>query len=255
VEYLAEQHLVFRALLIGFIPAIMTIVGCLPVLWGGRLGDRYLYSGLGFSAGIMMVASFTSLLVPAMETSDLVIVLGGFVSGIFLVKLIDILIPHLHPTLSISSKSSDLLVMRKMWLIALAMIVHNIPEGLAIGALSVFSVTEALVLALAIGIQDIPEGFAVSIPVFTASRSVRIALGIGVLSGVVEMLATTIVPILTLVVDISFSYVMSLAAGAMVYVVVHEMIPDIYSSKHSEISTVGFFLGFITMLLLDYVFG
>lgn len=239
--------------IIGSIPAVLTTLGGIPILFISRVEheDKLRALGLGFSSGIMLVASFTSLLIPSIELSNVFTAIAGFILGILLIRVLDISIPHMHIVRGYEGPLYSKKIHR-IWLIALAMIIHNIPEGMAVGAAILYNVDTGLTLAIAIGIQDIPEGLAVSLPMALIDIRKRYrAFIVAALSGLSEFLAAFIPFIL---VAVSFSILpifLALAAGAMIYVVVHEIIPETMTGKGNELATLSFIVGFITMLLLD----
>mgnify|MGYP000642663684 CR=1 FL=1 len=191
IAYLESLGIIERAFVIGLIPAILTSAGTLPVIFIRRREELFIDVGLGFSAGIMLVASFTSLLIPASEIAHVGIVIGGFIVGVVFIKALDTLIPHFHVERGYEGPVTLKTRISKAWLIALAIIVHNIPEGMAVGASSSYTVNDGLLMALAIGIQDIPEGLAVAIPI-ALTGSIAKAIIVGVLSGLTEAFSATI---------------------------------------------------------------
>ncbi len=254
--FLESQHLLVRVLIIGLVPAALTSIGVTPIIFGARFGEKFSDTGMGFAAGVMLVASFTSLLIPAIDQSSIWLAVPGFLAGVALIKLIDTAIPHLH-FLEIRTSWDENIhgeKLRKAWLMMLAMIVHNIPEGMAVGAAASYSVRDGLALAIAIGIQDVPEGLAVALPILAMTRSMRKAVGAGVISGVVEAIAAMLPPLIITWIPLALPLLMALAAGAMIYVVVHEISPDIYTGEYKEWASAGFIAGFIVMLVLDSVF-
>jgi len=242
-----------RAFIIGLIPAGLTSLGSLLILLKVNIKEKQMDIGMGFAAGVMLVASFTGLLLPAIEAGGVLIALTGFIIGVFLIKILDKIIPHTHFVKGYEGPSTMRAALKKAWLIALAMIIHNIPEGMAVGAMTILGVTEGLTMAFAIGLQDIPEGLAVALPIFSTTKSKKKAILLGSLSGVIEALTATIPPLIVSLIGFTLPLVLALAAGAMIYVVTHEIIPDIYGHEHDEPSTLGFFIGFLTMLILDTI--
>ncbi|MCD6278778.1 MAG: ZIP family metal transporter [Desulfurococcales archaeon] len=255
IEWLSGLGILQRVFIIGLIPFALTAVGSVPILSGFALSRRFSAGGLGFSAGVMLVASFTSLLIPALESASVLIVIAGFIAGVALIKVLDVIVPHLHIVKGYEGPSVLKKKVAKAWLIALAMIVHNIPEGMAVGAVATYGVRDGLVLALAIGIQDIPEGLAVAVPIAVAEGSRGKGFAIGVLSGLSEALAALIPVVIIQLTHTALPLLMSLAAGAMVYVVIHEIIPDVMKEGEGEVPTAGFLLGFVLMLALDMLFA
>ncbi len=253
IRLLEEAPLPLRALITGLIPAALTTLGCTPVLLGAKLSEEARDAGMGFAAGVMLVASFTSLLLPAVELGGAWMALAGFLLGAALIKLLDMALPHMHLAKGYEGPRRTGRLGRE-WLIALAMIVHNVPEGMAVGAAASRDVMDGLLLGLAIGLQDVPEGLAVALPL-AAGGGRLVAFSVGALSGLSEALAALIPPLIVEHVSLALPLMLALAAGAMVYVVVHEVVPEIYGHEHDEPSTLGFFAGFTAMLLLDTLLG
>lgn len=246
-NFLEESALLVRVFVIGSIPAVMTALGSIPVLLGASLSEKVRDTGMGFAAGVMIVASFTSLLLPAMELGGFPAGIVGFLIGAGLIKALDALLPHMHWVKGFEGSHR---LFEKELLVALAMVVHNVPEGIAVGVAATRSSADGLVLALAIGLQDVPEGLAVALPLVT-SRGKWIAFFVGVMSGVAEAVSALLPPMVIEHAELALPFMMALAAGAMVYVVIHEVVPEIYGHEHDEPSTLGFFAGFVAMLLLD----
>lgn len=138
IEFLHTTPLMLRMTLIGSIPAILTIIGSLPILLNMRFTEKATDAGMGFAAGIMLVASFTSLLLPAINYGNIIIAITGFIIGIILIKILDTLIPHIHFIKEYHNVRYG--YSKKAWLMALAMIIHNIPEGMAVGANTTYDV-------------------------------------------------------------------------------------------------------------------
>ncbi|RLF19945.1 MAG: ZIP family metal transporter [Thermoprotei archaeon] len=254
IEFLMRIPLLLRVLIIGLIPASLTALGTAPIFLGVRLGRKSLDVGMGFASGVMLVASFTSLLIPAIERSDVKTVIIGFIIGVVTIKALDVIIPHEHG--SIASGEGGLAIgLRRAQLMALAMIIHNIPEGMAVGATTIYSVADGLTIAFAIGLQDIPEGLAVAIPILMITGNIGTSFIMGALSGLAEALATMLPVLMVTYAQMTLPFVLSLASGAMIYVVIHEIIPEIYGHEYDELITLGFFAGFLTMLVLDNLIG
>ncbi|MCE4617222.1 MAG: ZIP family metal transporter [Desulfurococcales archaeon] len=237
---------------IALIPALLTALGSLPVLlFSLRTSGRHLYPiGMGFSAGIMLVASFTSLLLPALDMGGVVMAIPGLIVGASTIWVLDRMLPHIH-TEDRYEGPSIRVNLSKMWLVSMAIIIHNIPEGMAVGSAATYSWHDGLSLALAIGIQDIPEGLAVAIPIALAYGSRIRGFGVGILSGLSEFLAAYIPFLTAFIIPYTLPLLMAFSAGAMVYVVIHEITPDVI--KDSDRATLGFFTGFVIMLVLDSI--
>ena len=226
---------------------------------------------LGFTGGVMLAASFWSLLSPALEMSALtwtqswawVPVAIGFIGGAIFLFIIDQYLPHLHLNAPISSAEGVKTDWNKTVLLVLAITLHNIPEGLAVGV-AFGAVAEgipgadlggAIALAIGIGIQDFPEGLAVAIPLRRSGLSRWKAFTWGQLSGVVEPIAAVFGVALVMIAQPILPYALSFAAGAMVYVVVEEVIPESQRQGHTDKATLALIIGFVIMMALDVGLG
>jgi len=217
--------------------------------------EAYIDFGLGFSSGVMIVASFTSLLMPSIENFGLAPTLAGFVMGFALMYAVNELVPHEHLAKGYEGPPSLARKLRAAWLVALAIIIHNIPEGMSIGAASAYSPLEGVKLSIAIGLQDLPEGASVALPVLLASGSRRLAAGLAALSGVSEVLAAVPTSLAASHSLAMLPVLMGAGAGAMVYVVSNESLPETHRSGRELAPTLGFLLGFVAMLALDAGLG
>ena len=221
----------------------------------------------GFAAGVMFAASIWSLLIPAFEHASQLGVWSfvpgviGFWLGILLLLVIDNLIPHFHvATEEVEGPSSSLRRTTKM---VLAIVIHNIPEGMAVGVLfgaylagdSSISLASAIILSIGIAIQNFPEGTIVSMPLRAEGFSKHKAFLVGAGSGVVEPIAAVITIFLAQIMVPLLPYALGLAAGAMIYVVVEELIPAMAEGEHSHVGTLFFSLGFTVMMVLDVALG
>ncbi len=222
---------------------------------------------LGFAAGVMVAASFWSLLLPATEIAKeenmvewMPVIIGFAAGGAFLI-LMDKVLPHLHPNSKDGSPEGMPSNLRKSILLVFAITLHNIPEGFAVGvafgAMANEGVTfaAAIVVALGIGIQNLPEGAAVSIPLRKEGYSRRKSFMIGQLSGAVEPVAALLGAYFAMNMAYLLPYTLSFAAGAMIYVVVEELIPESQSEEHSHGATIGSMSGFLLMTFLDIALG
>ena len=216
---------------------------------------------LGFASGVMVAASVWSLLIPAMEMPTGVWpVTIGLLAGFAFLLLIDYITPHLHPVGGEEGPRSHLSKTAKL---ALAVTIHNLPEGMAVGvaiagALSSsvgMSVAGAIALSLGIAIQNVPEGAIISMPLRAAGNSRLRAFGVGALSGIVEPVGGALVLLLASTITPVMPYLLAFAAGAMLYVVVEELVPEASEGPHSNLATVGFAVGFALMMVLDVVLG
>ncbi len=257
------------AILIGLlIPLLGTMLGASFVFFMKReMPDRLQKALLGFASGVMVAASVWSLLIPAIDMShgegamQVVPAAVGFLLGIGFLLLIDELTPHLH----VGSNKPEGLRSRlsRTAMLALAVTIHNLPEGMAVGVVFAganeghadISLMGALAMSIGIAIQNIPEGAIISMPMRAAGNSRRKAFLIGSLSGVVEPVGGLLIILLASLFLPTMPYLLAFAAGAMLYVVVEELIPEASSGTHSNLSTIGFAIGFVLMMALDVVMG
>jgi len=247
----------------------VTALGAAMVFFFKAINKRVLNAMLGFAAGVMIAASFWSLLAPAIEMQEasgsnpwLPPVIGFLTGGAFLF-LVDKLLPHLHLGLDASKAEGVKTTWQRSILLVMAITLHNIPEGLAVGVAfgalaqnwSVAAVGGAIALAFGIGLQNFPEGAAVSIPLRREGFSRRKAFFYGQASGFVEPVAGVLGALLVLLVKPLLPYALSFAAGAMIFVVVEELIPESQVGDDTDLSTVGAMLGFAVMMMLDVALG
>ncbi|HBZ66187.1 MAG TPA: ZIP family metal transporter [Bacteroidales bacterium] len=247
----------------------ITALGSSMVFFFKTINKKILNSMLGFAAGVMIAASFWSLLQPAIEMSEQkgslswVPAVIGFLSGGAFLLLVDKLLPHLHMGLSTDKAEGVKTSWQRSVLLVLAITLHNIPEGLAVGvAFGALAnnpdsgmLAGAIALAVGIGLQNFPEGAAVSIPLRREGFSRWKAFNYGQLSGIVEPIAGLFGAYLVLSITPLLPYALSFAAGAMIFVVVEELIPESQTGNETDLSTVGAMLGFATMMLLDVALG
>jgi zinc transporter, ZIP family len=247
----------------------ITALGSSMVFFFKNLDKKILNAMLGFAAGVMVAASFWSLLKPAIEMAEesgvipwIPAVIGFLLGGAFLYA-IDKILPHLHIGLSIDKAEGIKTPWQRSVLLVLAITLHNIPEGLAVGvafgALAINPDTGmlsgAVALALGIGLQNFPEGAAVSIPLRREGLSRFKAFNYGQLSGVVEAVAGVIGAYLVMTITPLLPYALAFAAGAMIFVVIEELIPESQTGNETDLSTIGAMLGFAIMMLLDVALG
>ena len=220
----------------------------------------------GFAAGVMVAASVWSLLLPALEESSdkgkwsFVPAAVGFLVGIGFLLLLDVVTPHMHVDNQQEGPSRGL---KKTTELLLAVTLHNIPEGMAVGVVCAswlagtnnISSTGALVLAIGIAIQNFPEGAIVSMPLRAEGMKKSKTFIYGALSGIVEPIATVLTLLAAQAVVTVLPYLQAFAAGAMIYVVVEELVPEMSGGKHTNIGTVAFSLGFVLMMILDVALG
>ena len=245
----------------------MTALGASLVFFIKKLNRMVLDGLLGFTGGVMVAASFWSLLAPGIEMSPgdgFIKVLPasiGFALGALFIFLLDKILPHIH----INFKDSEGIKTpwHKTTLLVLAITLHNIPEGLAVGVLfggvslglPEATISGAVVLALGIGIQNFPEGIAVSMPMRRLGASRIKSFWYGQLSAIVEPLAALLGAFAVTFFSPLLPYALSFAAGAMIFVVIEEVIPEAQQDKYTDFATMGFILGFIIMMSLDVALG
>lgn len=250
------------------IPFIGTTMGSFLVFFmKDKINKKIEKILLGFAAGVMIAASIWSLLVPAIEMSEKqgnmpwMAPAVGFMIGILFLLILDSLIPHLH----LHSKEPEGIEsnFKKTTMLLLAVTLHNIPEGMAVGVVLAsflvedigISLAGALALSIGIAIQNFPEGAIISMPLKSEGLSKGKAFLYGMLSGIVEPIAAIFTIFLTRFVVPILPYILSFAAGAMIYVVVEELIPESQSGTHSNLATIGVSFGFVIMMILDVALG
>ncbi|MGQ9597969.1 MAG: ZIP family metal transporter [Anaerolineae bacterium] len=247
----------------------LTAAGSAAVFVFKEVNRNVLDGMLGFAAGVMIAASYWSLLAPAIEMAEasgqaawVPATIGFLLGGAFL-WLVDKLLPHLHTGLPSEEAEGIKTSWRRVVLLVLAITLHNIPEGLAVGVgfgavaagLPAASLTGAIALAMGIGLQNFPEGMAVSAPLRREGMSRLRSFWYGQLSGLVEPVAGVLGAAAVLLVQPMLPYALAFAAGAMVYVVVEELIPASQLESITDVATVGLMLGFATMMTLDVALG
>lgn len=223
---------------------------------------------LGFAAGVMIAASVWSLIIPAIEETEAsggigwIPAAGGIVLGIVFMLLLDTLLPHLHPDSNKAEGPSSSL--KRTTLLVFAVTLHNIPEGMAVGLSFALAaqrpddpslIAAASALALGIGIQNFPEGAAISLPLRKEGMSPARAFVRGSLSGIVEPIFGIITVVVASFVGPIMPWMLSFAAGAMLFVVVEELIPEAHLGEHSNVGTIGVMVGFLIMMILDVALG
>lgn len=222
---------------------------------------------LGFASGVMVAASIWSLIIPSIDMSKGQNTIAwlpaslGFILGIAFLLILDNAIPHLH--IKSIEPEGPVSKLRKTTMMILAVTLHNIPEGMAVGVAFAgvlsgnngITMAGAIALSLGIAIQNFPEGAIISMPLKEEGISKKKSFLYGTLSGVVEPIGAGITILLTSLVVPILPYLLSFAAGAMMYVVVEELIPESQNGKHSNIGTIGFSIGFILMMILDVALG
>lgn len=260
---------VVQSLLGGCFTWFVTALGSAGVFISKSLNRKLLDASLGFAGGVMIAASYWSLLEPAIELSGYGSVPKwippaiGFLSGAIFLRIIDKILPHLHMFLDIKEAEGIHTTWKKTTLLVLAITIHNIPEGLAIGVafgsayfdIPSASLTGAIALTIGIGIQNFPEGFAVSMPLRREGFSRFKSFWYGQISAIVEPISAVIGAYAVYIAKPILPYALSFAAGAMIFVVVEEVIPESQREGNSDIATMGAILGFVVMMVLDVALG
>ena len=249
------------------IPFLGTSLGAALVFFMKKELDTKLQNMLsGFAAGVMVAASVWSLLIPSMEMASdkgrlaFIPAVVGFCAGMLFLLILDKLVPHMHLDESEEGLKSNL---QKTTMMVLAVTLHNIPEGMAVGILyagwasdsAQITQAGALTLALGIAIQNFPEGAIISMPLHSKGLSKGKACWYGVLSGIVEPVAGFLTILLASQIGTILPYFLSFAAGAMIFVVVEELVPEMSEGEHSNLGTIMFMLGFVLMMILDVALG
>lgn len=261
------------------------IIGILLPLAGTMLGSAFVFfmkkeipdrlqkTLLGFASGVMVAASVWSLLIPAIEMasintshfslptshfSKILPAAGGFLLGILFLLLIDELTPHLHNGAAKAEGPRSRLSRTAM--LALAVTIHNLPEGMAVGVVFAgeaqgLTLSAALAVSIGIAIQNIPEGAIISMPMHAEGNSRLKSFLIGSLSGVVEPIGSVAILLLASALGVALPWLLAFAAGAMMYVVIEDLIPETAQGRHTNLSTIGFALGFVLMMVMDVVMG
>lgn len=266
IIWFLNEHPAMQALVATLFTWGVTALGASLVFFFRKMNQRVLDAMLGFAAGVMIAASFWSLLAPAIALSEEVSTLPkwmpaliGFMSGGLFLAGMDKILPHLHPGLALHEAEGPKTGLRRSVLLVLAITLHNIPEGLAIGVafgavsygLPSATIGAAIALAIGIGLQNFPEGTAVSVPLRREGMSRRKAFFYGQLSGVVEPLAGVAGALLVLSMQAILPYALAFAAGAMIFVVIEELIPESQLAKNTDLATLATLLGFSVMMTLD----
>lgn len=250
------------------IPFVGTTLGAAMVFFMRKEMNGKIQKGLlGFASGVMIAASVWSLLIPAIEMSEeqggipWMPAAVGFLLGIGFLLLLDTLTPHLH--LNEDTPEGLPSNLKKTTMLVLAVTLHNIPEGMAVGVTfagilagnTMISLAGAFALSIGIAIQNFPEGAIISMPLRSEGQSKGKAFLYGAASGVVEPIAALLTILLTSLVVPILPYLLAFAAGAMIYVVVEELIPESQTGKHTNIGTIGVAVGFVLMMVLDVALG
>lgn len=268
LEFLEGWHPIQQALAAGLFTWGMTAAGAGLVFFFKEVDRKILDGMLGFAAGVMIAASFWSLLAPAIEHSEesnpflggIIPVLFGFLLGGVCMRLIDLYLPHLHPGAPPEETEGIKTTWHRSMLLISAITLHNIPEGLAVGvafgaAATGDGIGAAIALAIGIGLQNFPEGAAVSLPLRREGLSRKESFWWGQLSALVEPIAAVLGAAVVVYMDPLLPYALAFAAGAMIFVVVEELVPEAHRGGNGDVATMGVMLGFSVMMVLDVGLG
>lgn len=246
------------------LPFLGTVIGASTVLLARHSVSSRIHNALlGFAAGVMVAAAVWSLIIPSLELSEPMGKMSwmpaavGIILGMLFLLALDSLVPHMHPGTDTREGLRSTLGKRQMLMLAVTL--HNIPEGMAVGAVIAgalagemgISIAAATALAIGMAIQNIPEGAIISLPLRGDGMSRGKAFGYGALSGIVEPISALAMVLLYEHISPILPYLLSFSAGAMLYVVVEELIPETQQGKHSDIGTIAFAIGFVIMMILD----
>ena len=272
MSWFYELNPVLQALIATLGTWLLTALGAALVFFTKSVSQKYLDTSLGMAAGVMIAVSCWGLLVPAIEMSEKTYSqamrwfppLIGFLAGALVLRIIDRILPHLHPNWSkVEGLSTS---WRRSTLLVLAVTIHNIPEGLAVGvafgaAAGLTGVAQtsqigaAIALAIGIGLQNFPEGTAVSLPLRREGLSRAKSLWYGQLSAFVEPIAAVLGALLVISMKVILPYALAFAAGAMIFVVAEELIPESQRQGNTHLATAGVIAGFAIMMTLEVVLG
>jgi ZIP family zinc transporter len=244
-----------KAIYYGLLTFFLTGLGSSLIFLTMGNPRKFLCLSLGFAGGVMISASFFSLILPSIKIfgeGSIISALKlsfGFILGVAILRLLDIITPHLHPGVTSLEKEGPAIQLKKSVLLFLAVTIHNIPEGLAVGVSLTFE------LALAIGIQNIPEGLALALAFRAAGLSKFQSFVYGFVSAIVEPIFSLLGAFLIDISKFLLPYTMSLAAGAMIFVVIEEILPTAQKLENPDFASLGFGIGFLSMLILDAGLG
>lgn len=251
---LQSQNAILWGVLATIATGVATGVGALPTLFTTRIGDRLLDGLLGFAAGVMLAATSFSLILPSIEFGGVWITVAGILLGAGFVALMDRVVPHVHFISGPEGPVSP--TMKRITLLILAITIHNFPEGMAVGVgFGSGDFDVAIALAIAIALQNMPEGLAVALPLIREGYSRWKAVFLALLSGMVEPIGGFLGAAVVSIAQPLLPWGLSFAAGAMLYVVSEEIIPETHRKGFAKVGTTGLLLGFVVMMVLDNVFA
>ncbi|MBI9101722.1 MAG: ZIP family metal transporter [Spirochaetales bacterium] len=269
IQWISQFSPIIQALIGTLFTWAVTALGAAVVFFFKSINKKVLDGMMGFAAGVMIAASFWSLLAPAIELSEemggsaWIPAAVGFLMGGAMLFIVDKTLPHLHPGMKMENAEGKKTSWQRSILLVMAITIHNIPEGLAVGVafgavaagIPSASIAAAVALAIGIGIQNFPEGASVSVPLRREGFSRRKAFLYGQASGIVEPIAGVLGAIAVIVFRPILPYALAFAAGAMIYVVVEELVPESQRDTHSDVATIGAMIGFTVMMTLDVALG
>lgn len=257
---MSESSPILLGLLASTLAGLATGVGALPALFFRNVPDRILNTMLGGAAGVMLAATSFSLIVPAIEHGDRLwpglgvwVVVGGMLLGAGVLDLLDRAIPHEHFIKGLEGPSS---AMKRIWLFIIAITIHNFPEGLAVGVgFGGGDIAGGISLAIGIGMQNMPEGLAVALPLIGLGYSRKAAIGIATLTGLVEPVGGLLGVGAVSVFEAVLPWGLAFAAGAMLFVISDEIIPETHAKGKARHATFGVMVGFVIMMAMDNLLG
>ncbi len=265
LERITGDVRIWGALVGGMGAAAATALGTLPIIFSRQISERVMDAMLGFGAGVMLAASAFSLVIPGLAAAQengygtwgsSLIVSGGLLLGALLLLLMDRFLPHEHFVKGVEGGSAKAKMLKRTWMFVFAIALHNLPEGLAIGvAFGAGNVVEASTLAAGIAIQDIPEGLVVALALLAAGYRRSTCMLIGMASGLIEPLGAVLGAIVVTFSAQILPWGLGFAAGAMLFVISHEIIPESHRKGHESYATIGLMLGFALMMTLDTALG
>lgn len=246
-----------------FAAGAMTAVGAVPILYNWSMSTRAHDTSLGFAAGVMLAASFFSLIIPGLEeaeqltgsvTLSAVVVVAGLIIGVGAIAVVNERIPHAHFVQGRQGPASQRL--QKVWLFVFAITIHNFPEGLAVGvSFGGGDVGNGTSIAIGIGLQNVPEGLAVAVALLGEGYSRKLSFSIAALSGMIEPVGGLLGVFAVTASQQLLPWGLAFAAGAMIYVIVHEIIPEIHGRDFANEATMGLTAGLALMMFLDVTLG
>jgi zinc transporter, ZIP family len=246
------MNLILKGSLASLIAGLATGVGALLVFFVRNVSDRFLDASLGFAAGVMLAATSFSLIVPAIEIGGIWKTVIGLVLGAVFLIYAEKLIPHIHRVTGVKGPATHL---NKLWLFILAITIHNFPEGMAVGVgFGGGDIKAGTVLAIGIGLQNIPEGLAVALPLLREKTTRVKAFFVALLTGLVEPIGGFLGISIVSMGKFLLPYGLAFAAGAMLFVISEEIIPETHSRGNDREATIGVIIGFIIMMVLDNIF-